>query len=212
MNLETLVLGPGTDVRFGFQQVVITTTIRYSDQGICHSRVRIGDIADQCEPFHLSGEAGRSRSAERQNTTGTLDDHCESRLCFRGYTLVNGTDLKSYYPDIDFKTCDYTVVAAYKNRCKNTGTGCFQVKVDKFIPVIPLPDDTICELAEARFFSAQPEGGWWTLKDPAIPEAAEVLYTEREIVIFIRASDPYAQKDIGLVYHYRNGACIAGIR
>ena len=93
-----------------------------------------------------------------------------------------------------FQTCDYTVVAAYKNRCKNTGIGCFQVKVDKFIPVIPLPDDTICELAEARFFSAQPEGGWWTLKDPAIPEAAEVLYTEREIVIFIRASDPYGKK------------------
>ena len=92
---------------------------------------------------------------------------------------MNGTDLKSYYPDIDFKTCDYTVVAAYKNRCKTPGQAVFQVKVDKFIPVIPLPDDTICELAEARILRAQPEGGWWTLKDPAIPEAAEVLYTER---------------------------------
>ena len=30
-------------------------------------RVRIGDIADQCEPFHFIGR-----------------DHCESRLCFRG--------------------------------------------------------------------------------------------------------------------------------
>ena len=38
-------------------------------------RVRIGDIADQCEPFHFIERAGRSRSAERQNTTGTLDDH-----------------------------------------------------------------------------------------------------------------------------------------
>lgn len=122
---------------------------------------------------------------------------------------MNGTDLKSYYPDIDFKTCDYTVVAAYKNRCKTPGQAVFQVKVDKFIPVIPLPDDTICELAEARILRAQPEGGWWTLKDPAIPEAAEVLYTEWGNSYFYPGFDPYAQKDIGLVYHYRNGACIA---
>ena len=75
--------------------------------------------------------------------------------------------------------------------------------------MIPLPDDTICELAEARILRAQPEGGWWTLKDPAIPEAAEVLYTEWGNSYFYPGFDPYAQKDIGLVYHYRNGACIA---
>ena len=56
------------------------------------------------------------------------------------------------------------------------------MKVDKFIPVIPLPDDTICELAEARFF-VHSRKGLVDVEDPAIPEAAEVLYTEREIVI-----------------------------
>ena len=141
-------------------------------------RVRIGDIADQCEPFHF---IGRERVEVDQRNDKIQQVHwtitANQGYASEGYTLVNGTDLKSYYPDIDFKTCDYTVVAAYKNRCKTPGQAVFQVKVDKFIPVIPLPDDTICELAEARILRAQPEGGWWTLKDPAIPEAAEVLYT-----------------------------------
>lgn len=173
-------------------------------------RVRIGDIADQCEPFHF---IGRERVEVDQRNDKIQQVHwtitANQGYASEGYTLVNGTDLKSYYPDIDFKTCDYTVVAAYKNRCKTPGQAVFQVKVDKFIPVIPLPDDTICELAEARILRAQPEGGWWTLKDPAIPEAAEVLYTERGNSYFYPGFDPYAQKDIGLVYHYRNGACIA---
>ena len=68
------------------------------------------------------------------------------------------------------------------------------MKVDKFIPVIPLPDDTICELAEARILRAQPEGGWWTLKDPAIPEAAEVLYTEWGNSYFYPGFDPLRKK------------------
>nr|MBP8906573.1 PKD domain-containing protein [Odoribacter sp.] len=163
-------------------------------------RVRIGDIADQCEPFHF---IGRERVEVDQRNDKIQQVHwtitANQGYASEGYTLVNGTDLKSYYPDIDFKTCDYTVVAAYKNRCKTPGQAVFQVKVDKFIPVIPLPDDTICELAEARILRAQPEGGWWTLKDPAIPEAAEVLYTERGNSYFYPGFDPYAQKDIGLV-------------
>ena len=173
-------------------------------------RVRIGDIADQCEPFHFIGRERvevDQRNDKIQQVHWTITEN--QGYASEGYTLVNGTDLKSYYPDIDFKTCDYTVVAAYKNRCKTPGQAVFQVKVDKFIPVIPLPDDTICELAEARILRAQPEGGWWTLKDPAIPEAAEVLYTERGNSYFYPGFDPYAQKDVGLVYHYRNGACIA---
>lgn len=176
-------------------------------------RVRIGDIADQCEPFHF---IGRERVEVDQRNDKIQQVHwtitANQGYASEGYTLVNGTDLKSYYPDIDFKTCDYTVVAAYKNRCKTPGQAVFQVKVDKFIPVIPLPDDTICELAEARILRAQPEGGWWTLKDPAIPEAAEVLYTERGNSYFYPGFDPYAQKDIGLVYHYRNGLVSPGIR
>ena len=56
---------------------------------------------------------------------------------------MNGTDLKSYYPDIDFKTCDYTVVAAYKTRRKTPEQAVFQEKVDKIIKVIPFPNDTI---------------------------------------------------------------------
>lgn len=176
-------------------------------------RVRIGDIADQCEPFHF---IGRERVEVDQRNDKIQQVHwtitANQGYASEGYTLVNGTDLKSYYPDIDFKTCDYTVVAAYKNRCKTPGQAVFQVKVDKFIPVIPLPDDTICELAEARILRAQPEGGWWTLKDPAIPEAAEVLYTEWGNSYFYPGFDPYAQKDIGLVYHYRNGLVSPGIR
>lgn len=176
-------------------------------------RVRIGDIADQCEPFHFIGRERvevDQRNDKIQQVHWTITEN--QGYASEGYTLVNGTDLKSYYPDIDFKTCDYTVVAAYKNRCKTPGQAVFQVKVDKFIPVIPLPDDTICELAEARILRAQPEGGWWTLKDPAIPEAAEVLYTERGNSYFYPGFDPYAQKDIGLVYHYRNGLVSPGIR
>ena len=107
-------------------------------------RVRIGDIADQCEPFHF---IGRERVEVDQRNDKIQQVHwtitANQGYASEGYTLVNGTDLKSYYPDIDFKTCDYTVVAAYKNRCKTPGQAVFQVKVDKFIPVIPLPDDTM---------------------------------------------------------------------
>ena len=100
-------------------------------------RVRIGDIADQCEPFHF---IGRERVEVDQRNDKIQQVHwtitANQGYASEGYTLVNGTDLKSYYPDIDFKTCDYTVVAAYKNRCKTPGQAVFQVKVDKFIPVI----------------------------------------------------------------------------
>ena len=80
-------------------------------------RVRIGDIADQCEPFHF---IGRERVEVDQRNDKIQQVHwtitANQGYASEGYTLVNGTDLKSYYPDIDFKTCDYTVVAAYKNR------------------------------------------------------------------------------------------------
>lgn len=95
-------------------------------------RVRIGDIADQCEPFHF---IGRERVEVDQRNDKIQQVHwtitANQGYASEGYTLVNGTDLKSYYPDIDFKTCDYTVVAAYKNRCKTPGQAVFQVKVDK---------------------------------------------------------------------------------
>ena len=91
-------------------------------------RVRIGDIADQCEPFHF---IGRERVEVDQRNDKIQQVHwtitANQGYASEGYTLVNGTDLKSYYPDIDFKTCDYTVVAAYKNRCKTPGQAVFQV-------------------------------------------------------------------------------------
>ena len=90
-------------------------------------RVRIGDIADQCEPFHF---IGRERVEVDQRNDKIQQVHwtitANQGYASEGYTLVNGTDLKSYYPDIDFKTCDYTVVAAYKNRCKTPGQAVFR--------------------------------------------------------------------------------------
>ena len=87
-------------------------------------RVRIGDIADQCEPFHF---IGRERVEVDQRNDKIQQVHwtitANQGYASEGYTLVNGTDLKSYYPDTDFKTCDYTVVAAYKNRCTTPGEG-----------------------------------------------------------------------------------------
>ena len=66
-------------------------------------RVRIGDIADQCEPFHF---IGRERVEVDQRNDKIQQVHwtitANQGYASEGYTLVNGTDLKSYYPDIDF--------------------------------------------------------------------------------------------------------------
>lgn len=63
-------------------------------------RVRIGDIADQCEPFHF---IGRERVEVDQRNDKIQQVHwtitANQGYASEGYTLVNGTDLKSYYPD-----------------------------------------------------------------------------------------------------------------
>mgnify|MGYP002546023878 FL=1 len=59
-------------------------------------RVRIGDIADQCEPFHF---IGRERVEVDQRNDKIQQVHwtitANQGYASEGYTLVNGTDLKS---------------------------------------------------------------------------------------------------------------------
>ena len=68
-----------------FPTVVIDDDSVFRIKAFAIPRVRIGDIADQCEPFHFIGrERVEVDQRNDKNTTGTLDDHYESRLCFRG--------------------------------------------------------------------------------------------------------------------------------
>lgn len=172
--------------------------------------MEIMDIANECETFHFTGK-----------DRVMVDEHNDKLLSAQwtitdnpgypseGYSLKNGTDLNSFFPDIDFNTCDYTVKVEYRNRCLTPGEATFQVKVDKFIPIQSLADGAICELAGARELGAFPEGGYWTLKEAAMPGGEKILSSKEGKYYFEPAFTAYEEKDIELVYHFQHLSCIA---
>lgn len=172
--------------------------------------ISIEDITGECEPFHF-------RAKDRLQVDVHNDD-----LIYANWTIdenpgyvseeaayQSGTDKHSFFPDIDFYTCDYTVKVEYRNRCLTPGEATFQVKVDKFIPIEPLDDGAICELAGARELAAFPEGGYWTLKEAAMPGGEKILYSKEGKYYFEPAFTAYEEKDVELVYHFQNLSCIA---
>ena len=171
--------------------------------------IQIQDIANECEVFHFAGKDrihidDHNDEVREANWTITPVPGYASE----GYVFKNGTTPNSVYPDIDFNTCDYQVQVVFKNRCQTAGTAEFQVRVDKFIPIEPqLLDEEICELSEPHLLTAAPAGGTWTLKAPSLPESEKILYREGENYYFNPAFEPYAQKDIELVYTYRHLSC-----
>lgn len=172
--------------------------------------VNIADISDECEPFHFIGKErvqvnlhNDALQAAQWTVTANPDYTSE------GYEPVNGTDLQMFYPDIDFRTCDYTVRVVYRNRCITPGTASFRVRVDKFVPVVPLMDEEICELTEARPLRAEPAGGIWSLKDPGIDGANDILYRREGVYYFNPRFTAYEEKDVELIYSFRNLTCVA---
>lgn len=172
--------------------------------------IQVASVADECEIFRFS-----ARDRVKVNThndtlriaSWTITPN--PGYTSEGYASANGTTLNSFYPDIDFNTCDYTVEVEYYNRCTTPGRASFQVKVDKFIPIQPLDNDAICELVPARELSALPAGGYWTLKDPALPGGDRVLYQQDGKYYFNPAFGAYEEKDVQLVYNLRNLSCVA---
>lgn len=172
--------------------------------------ITVTDIANECETFHFSGKDRvlvDEHNDKLLSAIWTITDN--PGYPSEGFSLKNGTELNSFFPDIDFNTCDYTVKVEYRNRCQTPGEATFQVKVDKFIPIQPLDDDAICELAGARELVALPEGGYWTLKEAAMPGGEKILYSKEGKYYFEPAFTAYEEKDIELVYQFQHLSCIA---
>lgn len=172
--------------------------------------LNIEDIAGECEVFRFAAKDRVQLNAHNdalKSAAWTITP--EPGSVSEGYSLINGTSLNSFYPDINFNTCNYRVEVEYRNRCVTPARHSFRVSVDKFIPIQPLDDDAICELAGARELTAQPAGGYWTLKEPTGGDDAAILYQQEGKYYFNPAFSAYAEKEVELVYHFRNLSCVA---
>lgn len=172
--------------------------------------IRIEDIAGECETFHFIG-GDRIKVNVHSDTLNYANwvINANPGYVSEGYSYVSGTDKHSFYPDIDFKACDYTVEVEVRNRCTTSGKASFQVRVDQFVPIKPLDDDAICELVEARELKALPAGGYWTLKEPDLPDGDKILYRKEGRYYFNPVFEAHEEKDIELVYHLQNLSCTA---
>ena len=170
----------------------------------------IEDIAGECEVFHFAAKDRVQVDVHNDALRhGVWTITPEPGYVSEGYHLLNGTSLNSFYPDIDFNTCDYRVEVEYRNRCLTPARHSFRVSVDKFIPIQPLDDDAICELAGARELNALPAGGYWTLKEPTGADDGNILYQREGKYYFNPAFSAYEEKDVKLVYNFRNLSCVA---
>lgn len=173
--------------------------------------IQIADIAGVCEPLAF---AGNDRVTINENNDRIREVKWEITALpgsvSEGYEFINGTTVHSAYPDIIFKACNYEVVVEYKNRCPEPGRRTFTVKVDKFIPIEPLADKSLCVRTDPFRLEALPAGGEWTLKDGSIPDAAKILYRDGEGRDWFNPElDPYFEGDIELVYSKANFSCVA---
>lgn len=173
--------------------------------------IEIADIADACEPLLFQGK-DRITVKENNDSIRQVNWQITERpgSLSEGYEFTNGTTVHSAYPDIIFRACDYEVTVEYRNRCPLPGRKTFQVKVDRFIPIEPIADRTVCVLTDPFPLEAFPAGGSWTLKEAGTPNAGRILYRDGAGNDWFNPEfDPYFEGDIELVYSKANFSCMA---
>lgn len=199
-------------IRLHVQNICSSDDSVFRIKAFARPEVTIADISGVCEPFEFTG---KDRIVVDEHNDGIVSVNwkidANAGYPSEGYAFIHGSAGTSAYPDIEFKTCDYTVTAEFKNRCETSGTATFQVSVDKFIPIEPLADEEICELTDPRRLVALPAGGTWTFKEPAlIDDPARILFRDGNGEFYFNpAFNAYEQKDVELVYRKDHKSCVA---
>lgn len=127
------------------------------------------------------------------------------------YDLEGGS--MALYPTLAFSPaessgyCLFRVKVEYKNHCPDVTEASFQVRIDEQVKIEPLVDEDICELVEARRLQvATPDTGVWSLMDETL--GTGILEKRADGYYFNPAFSAYEDKEVGLRYTIRNGACV----
>lgn len=172
--------------------------------------VMIADISAVCEPFDFKGKEDNrividSRNDVIRDAQWTITEKSGSM----GYEYGGKSDDKTIYPDIRFQHGDYVLEVKYWNRCTTPGEKTFSIKVDEFVPITDIRDDAICsQNPEARLLTAIPDTGVWSLKDPHIAHAGEIVYRDGDRYYFNPKFGAYDEQDVTLVYKLHNLSCV----
>lgn len=175
--------------------------------------VKIGSITETCEPYEFLGKNAGRIAVDIHNDA--IDSVQWKFMANPGYVseeyrFLNNTSENSVYPDIRFKSCDYTITVEYWNRCLTPGRDTFRIQVDKFIAVeLALKDTAVCSQSGKWALKAKPLGGTWTFRNNIWPEPEKILSQEAGQFYFDPVFDAYFEDDVNLVYSKANGTCVA---
>lgn len=142
------------------------TNICGTDQAVATLRsygvpeVAFGNMADICETYQLN-MADTITITEHNDAIRQAEWTISPEVTYR-----SGTTAASVFPEIELKAGEYRIRAEFRNGCVTPAVAEFTVKVDTFISVQPLPDDTLCLFAPSLTLQAEPSGGNWTFGGP----------------------------------------------
>ena len=183
------------DIKLSVNNICGTQELTDTIRTYAKPEVNVRDIANVCETFHIA--------MADSVTVDINNDHLQ-----RAKWTINpqpgygdGFNDESIFPEISFTHGIYQVKAEFWNGCDAPGVGEFSIIVDEFIPIPPIPNDTLCHL-EPLFLlkvDAKVEGGFWTLDE------AEDLLVKQEGKDYFNPSFP---GDYELTYNFRSGSCI----
>lgn len=175
--------------------------------------VTIADISAVCEPFEFRGKEDNRivvdpRNDDIDRAQWTITENPASVSA--GYEYVRMSDETSLYPDIRFLHGDYILEVKYWNhRCPTPGEKTFNIRVDELVRISSIENDAICSQSpEVRLLTAVPEAGVWSLKNPNIAHASEILYQDGGRYYFNPKFGAYDEQDVTLVYKLYNFSCV----
>lgn len=120
-----------------------------------------------------------------------------------GTVWQNGSRPTDTRPDLSFAgDKSYRIIGEFKNHCKDTVKVRYTLSVDKYVPVVLMPDTVVCARTDAFLLRAAPHGGEWSSTDGnTLEERAEKNY------YFNPYKDEYAVYE--MTYQRGNGQCLA---
>lgn len=173
--------------------------------------VTVADVSGVCEPFDFEGRNLINIDSHNDAirwAQWTITENPE--VVCDGYEYLGTSADTLLYPDIRFRSGDYAVHVSYWNRCHVPGEVAFRIQVDKYIPITAIGNDSICSQSpEVRLLTAEPGNGVWSLKNPDLPNAGEILFRDGENYYFNPKFGAYDEQDVPLVYKLYNASCVA---
>lgn len=182
------------DISLAVTNICGTKTMTKSIRAYAVPTLHVGDITGVCESFELA----------MSDTVKVEENNDPLRKALWTITpearFKEGYSRESLFPELTFDHGTYHIRAELWNGCPEPGIGEFDVVVDEFIPVPPIPNDTLCHLEPALALTALPQGGIWQLAG-----AEDLLKEKSGKMVF----DPLRAGEYELVYRFTNGSCVA---